>query len=63
MLQSSRDQEAHLECLVAAILTVAAVDTRTSNPTFAVRQYAETLQKLRESGGAVNPEGALYSPP
>jgi hypothetical protein len=59
MAQSDRDQETHLECLVAAILTTAVVDSTGSTPGWVVRRYAETLQELRAKGGPVNPMAAL----
>ena len=59
MSESTREEAINLECLVAAILTVAVIDQTGTTPLYAVKQYAATLQRLREMGGPVNPMAAL----
>ena len=55
MSQEARIQEAHVECLVAAILTVGVIGREGTSPKWARIRYAQTLQEIRQSGGPVNP--------
>lgn len=48
------DEEIRLECMVAAILTVAVVGKDGTSPTYAVNQYARTLAALQQAGGPVH---------
>jgi hypothetical protein len=43
-----------LEAIVAAILTAASVDHTGHGVPFMVNRYAQTLQELRNSGGATH---------
>lgn len=55
MSQESRDRETHLECLVAAILTVGVLGKDGTAPKWAALRYAQVIQELRGRGGPVNP--------
>jgi hypothetical protein len=55
MSQESRDEATRFECLVAAILTTATVDSTSQTPVYVVNQYQRTLDALRRAGGPVNP--------
>jgi len=55
----AQDKDTQLECLVAAILTVAVTGTEGISAEWAVKRYAQTLERLRAMGGPVNPSAAL----
>jgi len=49
------DSEALIECLVAAILTVAATDTAGTTAKGVANRYSRVLHELRDNGGVINP--------
>jgi len=47
--------DAQLECVVAAILTNASIDSTGSTSQNTVTRYAQVLQMLRAAGGPISP--------
>lgn len=55
MAQSTQVPYADTECIVAAILTVAACGAAGMYPEEVVKRYAKLLEHLRAVGGYINP--------
>jgi hypothetical protein len=50
-----------VECIVAAILTAASIDSTGAAPMHAVNRYTQILQMLRDAGGPVEPRALTSS--
>ena len=55
MPDQERTDGAGLECLVAAILTTATVESKAHSVAYVINRYTKTLEMLRRAGGALNP--------